>query len=361
MDPTLKRSLEGEVDAEGNKKAKTDDLGEIRVLIDNYEASIIIGKGGANVKQVRADSGAFVSILKNDNNISKERVMTVKGTDPSIATAMKLIHVLLLEGANSRKLTQTPEATPDEDYGMKLLIHKFLAGSIIGKAGVIIREIQESTKARVSLSNEPMGISTEKTCTITGSSEIFAAGLTRVLAQVMENPLRPGCSTVLYTPGAAALPPPGAYGAPPGYPYGAPPSPYGAPASPYGGAAPPSPYGAPPNPYGAPAAAPAYGRPAPASPYGAPAAYGGAPGAGGESKTEKIVIPTVCAGTVIGKGGSIISDIKRQSGTNITIADASPSAPDDRVVAVTGPAQGIATAIFMIKQRVENYRPPEQM
>lgn len=346
------RSLEGEVDADGIKKAKPDELGEIRVLIDNFEASIIIGKGGANVKQVRADSGAFVSILKNDDTISKERVMTVKGTDPNIATAMKLIHVLLLEGANSRKQTQTPEAAPDEEYGMKLLIHKFLAGSIIGKAGVIIREIQESTKARVSLSNEPMGISTEKTCTITGNSEIFAAGLARVLAQVMENPLRPGCSTVLYTPGAAALPPPGAYGAPPpGYPYGAPPSPYGA--------APPSPYGAAPNPYGAPAAAPAYGRPAAASPYGAPAAYGGAPGAGGESKTEKIVIPTVCAGTVIGKGGSIISDIKRQSGTNITIADASPSAPDDRVVAVTGPAQGIATAIFMIKQRVENYRPPE--
>jgi hypothetical protein len=83
---------------------------------------------------------------------------------------------------------------------------------------------------------------------------------------------------------------------PPQSPYGAPP----------GG----SPYGQAPSPYGA----PAQGQ------YGAPAPLG----AGGASKTEKIVIPTVCAGTVIGKGGTIIGDIKTKSQTQITIADASP-------------------------------------
>merc|ERR1712106_435777 len=84
---------------------------------------------------------------------------------------------------------------------------------------------------------------------------------------------------------------------------------------------------------------------------------GGAQSAPGGDKTEKIVIPTVCTGSVIGKGGSIISDIKLQSGTFISIADPEPTTPDDRVVSVTGTGQGIQTAIFLIRQRVEAYQP----
>merc|ERR1712194_911434 len=90
----------------------------------------------------------------------------------------------------------------------------------------------------------------------------------------------------------------------------------------------------------------------------------GQPGMGsqqGMSKTEKIVIPTVCAGTVIGKGGSIIREIKMQSATNVSVAAPEPTAPNDRVVSITGPAQGIQTAIFLIRQRVESYQPPGGM
>ena len=78
----------------------------------------------------------------------------------------------------------------------------------------------------------------------------------------------------------------------------------------------------------------------------------------GPPKTEKIVIPTVCAGTVIGKGGSIIRDIKLQSSTTITIADPEPTAPQDRIVSISGTGHGIQTAISLIRHRVESYTPP---
>lgn len=332
------KKIKGE---DGTEVRTSEDLMELRLLIDNYEASVIIGKGGTNVKNVRSESGAFVSILKTDSPVSKERVMTVKGPELAICSALNLIVNLLLDSANQRK--QTDPAVPveaDTTYSLKILIHKFLAGSIIGKQGTIIREIQESTKARVQLSNDALPGSTEKTVTITGTPETFLAGATRVVSQLANNPLRTGSSVILYIPGAAV--PQSGYAPPFGAPaYGAAPQ-YGAPPQQQ------SPYGAPPSPYGAPAA---YG-----SPYGAPPPQAGGPAPG--SKTEKIVIPTVCAGTVIGKGGSIIRDIKTQSGTSITIADAEPTAPNDRVVAVTGPPQGIQTAIYLIRQRVESYQPP---
>ena len=132
------------------------------------------------------------------------------------------------------------------------------------------------------------------------------------------------------------------------------PSPYGAPAR----GAPPPMYGQQPgySPYGPPPTQqPQQGY----SPYGQIATPYGADPHG--VKTEKIVIPSVCAGTVIGKGGSIIAEIKSQSGCQVSIATAEPTAPQDRVVSITGSSQGINAAIQLIRQRVESYQPPSHM
>lgn len=310
---------------QGMKKARTEDgseLQEIRVLIDNYEASVIIGKAGANVKKIRQDSSAFVSILKTEGS-SKERVMQIKGSVEFNAHALRLIATLLIDNDNERKAD--PENVLDQ-WTFKLLVHKSLAGAIIGKGGEIIRTMQSESGARISLSTEPVAASTEKTVTVSGSVENLHDVCTRILTQIRDNPVRPGTTSILYVPGQQMST------------FGAPPSPYGMP--------PQSPYGMPPQ-----------------SPYGMPQMGGmGAAGlGGGMSKTEKIVIPTVCAGTVIGKGGSIIREIKAQSGTNISVAAPEPTAPNDRVVSITGAGQGIQTAIFLIRQRVESYQPPNGM
>lgn len=81
-------------------------------------------------------------------------------------------------------------------------------------------------------------------------------------------------------------------------------------------------------------------------------------GAPGPISIQKIAIPTICAGCVIGRGGTIIRSLRDQSGTNISIADPDPSTPDERVVTVTGVPEGIATAVCLIRQCVESYVPP---
>lgn len=327
MATSLKRNLEGEdADAQENKKIRADGGAEVsgdatgiyetRVLIDNFEASVIIGKGGANVKQIRIDSGAFVSILKNESSVSKERVMTIKvkhflcltcglsthpcdpqaprktafitsvwkcyfytilqATPAKIAVAIKLITELLLSEANRRKAESSVPGEQDTTYAIKVLIHKFLAGSIIGKAGAIIKEMQEMTGCRVQLSNEPLTGSTEKTVTLTGTPDCIHDAASRVMEQLNTNPLREGCTSTPYVPGAVAQAAASPYGLPPGVP---------PPFSPYGGSAP-SPY----SPY---ATHSHYGHSAPGAPSGAIASIAGSAGV---TKVEKIVIPTVTAG-----------------------------------------------------------------
>lgn len=330
-----KRVMDGE-NGEGMKKPRMegeegDNLMEVRVLIDNLEASVIIGKAGSNVKRIRTESSAFVSILKAEGN-SKERVMTVKGTVEFNVHALRLIAELLIANEAERKAAngEVAEGEVGNTWQYRLLFNKALAGAIIGRGGEIIRKMQTESGARLSLSTDPIGMSTEKTCTITGTVDQLSDVLMRLLTQIHENPIRAGTQSVLYVPGAPVFAPPG--------PYGAPPSPYGMPPGPSYGGMPPSPYGMPSH----------MGMPAGAGPPGA-------------QKTEKIVIPTVCAGTVIGKGGTIIRDIKLQSGTNISVANPDPNTPGDRIVSITGSQQGIATAIYMIRQRVESYQPPAGM
>jgi heterogeneous nuclear rnp K-like protein 2 len=290
---------------------------EIRMLIDNHQVGGIIGKGGANVKRVREETNVFLSILKAEFRNVQERVMVLKGTVAQIARAATLIAELLVEVANRKQ----EEMGGTDTTEIRFLVQAQAVGAIIGKQGAVIKETQADTGARIKVSNEPLPQSTEKSVGITGTSEIIYQATLRVLAQLRDNPARSSNKPNFpYVPGQPMYAPP--YGMP-GYPQHQ--------HSPYGGM--------PPQPR-----TPAHGG------------LGGAPG-GEATNVQKIAIPTVCAGCVIGKGGAVISDLRARSGSNISIADPDPTSPTERVVTITGTTQGIQTAIYLIRQLVEQYQP----
>lgn len=310
---------------------KTTDVGEtqeLRILIDNNQVGGIIGKAGANVTRVREQAGIFLSILKAETNVT-ERVMVLKGQYEQLVEATRLVAELLIE-ADAKLKKETPNLT-DGLTKLRLLVHRHAVGAVIGKGGAVIKETQLETGAKVQVSHEPLPQSTEKTVTISGTPNCIHQATMRVLAQLRENPLRPGTKSYPYVPGVSPFSPvaqPGSFGPPQGY---------GQQQF---------------NPYGMQPQQAAYG----ADPY---AAMGGAGAAA--ANTQKIAIPTICAGCVIGKGGAVIRDLRAQSGTNISIADADPTNVDERVVTLTGTPQGIQTAIYLIRQLVEQYQPPPQI
>lgn len=53
----------------------------------------------------------------------------------------------------------------------------------------------------------------------------------------------------------------------------------------------------------------------------------------------------------------MIRDLRAQSQCNISIADPEQTSPNERVVTLTGTSQGIQTAIYLIRQLVEQYQP----
>lgn len=288
---------------------------ELRCLIDNNQVGGIIGKAGANVKRIREESGAYVSIVKNDfNRQAHERIMILKGQVNAIAKATALVAQSLVDtNTNRRDNTNTNAPSPDT-VSLKLLVHKNGVGCIIGKAGALIRETQTETGARVQVSNDLLPQSTEKAVTISGTPEQVQKAMEKVATQLKENPVKPGTKHYPYTPGAQMYPPP--------------PFPH-------------APYNNPPMSMYPPSMQ--HMQHGPTS-IGVPS-------------TQKIAIPTVCAGCVIGKNGTVIKDLRVQSGTNISIADPDPNTPQERVVTIIGSPVGINHAIHLIKQLVEQYQP----
>ena len=355
---------------------------EVRLLIDNAQVGGLIGRAGANVSAIREQSGAHVSILKLDPRVQDggatqtERIATVKGPDDAVVKAIKLIADILVSSSSSSR--REGAEGQSHETSLRYLVHQSRLAAIVGKSGDLVRQTQAQTGARVSVTAEVLGQSTEKAVLIGGTPMVIQAAFARILEQLKHSPLKEGVTSVLYTPtitaaaGAGALPPyppppppPGAAAhypppqyppLPPGYPpyppqpgYPLPPPPGGAPYPPPPGAGPP---GYPYPPYYPPP--PGYGRP---PPPGYPP-YMAAPPPREAPVSQKIAIPTVCSGCVLGKGGSIIKELRAQSGTNISLADPEPSTPNERVVTITGTPSAIQHAIYLIREAVEKYTPP---
>jgi predicted RNA-binding protein YlqC (UPF0109 family) len=358
MEYSTEMGINGNDHADGQQNKA--DSTEVRLLIENSHVGAIIGKGGINSKRIREENNVFLSIMKSEFRNVQERVMLVKGELVSVGKAISMVLSFIVDAS-----AQKSGIDQDGTSTVKLLVHRSAVGAIIGKQGATIKQTQADTGCRIQISQEPLPNSTDKTVTISGPKASVDEALLTVLQQLKDNPLRPGVREFQYQPssqmggmgmGSMAM---GGLGGLANVLGGSGYGPGGMGMGLGGG------MGNLPNQggsqFGGQGMGNMYGQQQ-QNQLGSSSQYGAMPvgmgGAGGATSTQKIAIPTVTAGCVIGKMGSTIKDIRMQSGTSISIADPDASAPAERVVTISGNTQGIQAAIYLIRQLVEHYQPP---
>jgi poly(rC)-binding protein 2/3/4 len=351
----------------------------VRACIGTSEAATIIGKGGENVTQIRRLSGAKCTVSDYSRG-AVERILTVSGQVDAVSKAFGLI----VRTLNQEDL-ETPSTSTSKAYPMRLLIPHILIGSIIGKAGVRIREIQEASNAKLNASDTLLPNSGERSLIVLGVADAVHIAVYYVAQTLVEqlterfggpaasqyatrsgmaaNVVPGGMSVQPYVPQPAGgqyshpqnfrrqeppqrTPAHGGYGAPHMHgqpqqsPYGHPNMPYGAGSpsrAPYGGPAAPTPYG------GHHAAAPvAHGAAAPHAPVG---------GMPGQPLTQQIFIPNDMVGAIIGKGGAKINEIRQLSGSVIKINEPTDNS-NERLVTITGTQECNQMALYMLYSRL---------
>ncbi|TLS24199.1 hypothetical protein PpBr36_08652 [Pyricularia pennisetigena] len=355
----------------------------IRAVISSPEAATIIGKGGENVSKIRQMSSAKCTVSDYQKG-AVERILTVSGIVDAVAKAFGLI----IRTLNNEPLSE-PSSAHSKTYPLRLLIPHILIGSIIGKGGARIKEIQEASGARLNASDSCLPLSSERSLVVMGVADAVHIATYYVGSTLLEQlndrfggpaasayatraggpvgAVPGGMQVVPYLPQPAGgnygsrdnygrrpdpragqIPPPAAHPYAPQHPY--------APHQP-NPAVPPH-YGAQAGAYGAHVPAPHVGHAGPQV-HGAPhqPMHGQMPGPGGASLTQQIYIPNDMVGAIIGKGGQKINEIRQVSGSVIKINEPQDNS-NERLVTITGTEECNRMALYMLYSRLGECQNP---
>uniref|UniRef100_A0A286XP64 Heterogeneous nuclear ribonucleoprotein K n=1 Tax=Cavia porcellus TaxID=10141 RepID=A0A286XP64_CAVPO len=130
-------------------------------------AGAVIGKGGKNIKALRTDYNASVSV---PDSSGPKRILSISGDIETIGEILKKI-IPTLEECRQLPLPIATSQLPlesdaveclnyqhykgsDFDCELRLLIHQSLAGGIIGVKGAKIKELLENTQTTIKLFQE---------------------------------------------------------------------------------------------------------------------------------------------------------------------------------------------------------------
>lgn len=153
-----------------SKRMRTDNAGlDVGLLFMNKDVGQIIGKGGETIKSIRIESGARVNIQSLVPN-SHERIGDVKGDFEQVSKAVQMIATSICE--------DRPTIT--------LLAEARNLGPLIGKGGATINKIRTETRANVDIGRECLGDSTQKEIRIEGDPQAVSQAIASIVEYLAE-------------------------------------------------------------------------------------------------------------------------------------------------------------------------------
>lgn len=315
----------------------------LRMLMNGKEVGPIIGKGGEIINAIREEAGAKIHI---SDGACPERVITVTGPTDAIFKAYSLICKKLEDedlARLERRGTEREEEGPrKEGLTLRLVIPASQCGSLIGKGGAKIKEIREVTGCSVQVASDPLPASTERLVTVVGSRDAVTQCVYHVCCVFLESPAKG--TTVQYTPGR------GGFGPGPMLPREA---------------------RGPPHPIASLLGLGGDGG----STLAAIASIAGSQirrhelrnreergtgvGMEGREATYQMAVANELIGSVIGKGGSKIAEIRQMSGAMIRISrsdNPETAADEERQINITGNPDSVALAKSLINMSLDLHK-----
>lgn len=171
----------------------------LRALVSTKEAGIIIGKAGATIASIRQLTGVKAGVSKVVPGV-QDRVFSAAGDLEGVSSAYGEIARLLLETPLSD--SSLPPPPVGSFTSIRLLISHNLMGTVIGRSGLKIKQIQDTSGARMVASKEMLPQSTERVVEVQGAVEAIKTAVLEIGKCLLEDWER-AQGTVQYHPGAA--------------------------------------------------------------------------------------------------------------------------------------------------------------
>ncbi|ORZ35101.1 hypothetical protein BCR44DRAFT_1382812, partial [Catenaria anguillulae PL171] len=159
----------------------------LRALVTTKEAGVVIGKQGANIKSIREDSNARINISEHVQGVH-ERILSITGAIEEVAKA----YAQVSRNLNAGDLrTATPDAVEATPLTIRFLIPNSRMGSVIGKGGARIKEIQDESNARLAAQPTPLPNSHDRILEMIGVPDAIHIATYHMLVTIKEHSDRP--------------------------------------------------------------------------------------------------------------------------------------------------------------------------
>ncbi|KAG4300877.1 hypothetical protein PCK1_002954 [Pneumocystis canis] len=297
----------------------------LRALVSTKEAGIIIGRQGKNVAELRGTNGIKAGVSKVVPNIH-DRVLTISGTLEGVSKAYGAIAQAFIDNPIGHNNTSHTSSEPQSS--IRLLISHNLMGTIIGRQGLKIKHIQDVSGARMIAFKEILPQSTERIVEVQGIVSSIQSAIWEIGKCLIDDWER-GIGTVFYNPSVrfSSTLVPGHQGnsilsgAQPGHYL-------------------------------------QYQRQGSQMNYsritGLSSHFQDSLDASNQDiRVQNISIPSDMVGCIIGRGGSKISEIRRMSGSKISIAKAPHDETGERMFTIQGTATSNEKALYLLFQTLE--------
>uniref|UniRef100_A0AAF5Q6E5 K Homology domain-containing protein n=1 Tax=Wuchereria bancrofti TaxID=6293 RepID=A0AAF5Q6E5_WUCBA len=293
---------------------------ELRLLMSSRGAGGIIGKGGENIKRLRLEYDANVTVPDSQ---TPERIATIVATVENVLAVVTEI----IPKLDDRAL-QSREGDSNRSIELRVLVHSSHAGAVIGRQGSKIKEMKEELGVQMKVFAQCPPQSTERVVSIKGAPDKILACVNHIMNMLKEIPVKgvtKPYESMFYDPSYS---------------------------SEYGGYPPDCNYRGPM--IRGPMAVTSYGN------YGrsfqrqidgrGPLSAVALPPYMGPEESTQVTIPNELGGTIIGKGGERINRVREESGAQIVVGPQQESG--ERIITITGTSTAIQTAQYLLQQCV---------
>jgi len=174
----LSRPLSGISAGGGNNNTNIN----LKLLLSGEEVKYLFGAEESLLTQLKQQTGSNITLTEPGPH---ERILTIPGNIDTVVKAFGLVCRKLWEFVVSLSDPTNPKMLV-----LRLAVHSTQCGMIIGKQGSKVREIREMTGAMVNVSQESLPESNERTVEIIGTGESCIQSVIQICTVLQENPPR---------------------------------------------------------------------------------------------------------------------------------------------------------------------------
>lgn len=160
---------------------------ELRILLQSKNAGAIIGKGGTNIKRLRTDFKASVTV---PDSSGPERILTVSA---ELGTVLEVLLDIIPSLEDVSVSNQQPELQYKNKHGeydceIRMIVHQSQAGCIIGRAGFKVKELREKTGAGIKVYSTCCPNSTDRVVGISGKRKVVVGCVEEIIELLQSAP-----------------------------------------------------------------------------------------------------------------------------------------------------------------------------